>query len=199
MRALIATYCVLVSAVQADTAPARCDLYKIGDDHAYATVACTFSQRQGSVGIQIAGGKRYDLTPTGDQPGNYTDADGHPAYRNNDLGDTGVVFRLHDVNIFLYWDMQVVDSEFDATTSFRCTRASGESAYCAAGILRMDDGQASIIITDPDGKQFTVNFMTDYVNSAGHEVNAELVDDMWTIVVDEKVTYAIPRAAIEGG
>lgn len=200
IRLLFATYCAfLVSSAQADSAPARCDLYKKGDDHAYATVACNFSQRQGTVGIQIADGERYDLTPTGDLPGNYTDADGRPAYRNSGLGDQGVIFRLHDKSIFVYWDSPVIKSEFDATTSFRCTRASGESAYCAAGILRMEGAQASIIITNPDGDEFTVNFMTDYVNSAGHEVDAKLSGDTWTVVVDEDVTYTIPVAAIEGG
>lgn len=200
MRLLVATCCALLASVaQADSAAARCDLYKKGEDQAYASVHCTFSQRQGAVGIQITDGRRYDLTPTGDQPGNYIDADGHPAYRDSGLGDQGVIFRLSDESIFVYWHSAVRESEYDATADFRCTRTSGEYAYCSAGILRMDDGQASIIITDPDGDEFTVNFMTDYVNSAGHEVDAKLTGDTWTIVVDQDVTYTIPVAAIEGG
>lgn len=40
--------------------------------------------------------------------------------------------------------------------------------------------------------------MTDYVNSAGHEVDANLSGDTWAVVVDGDVTYTIPTVAIEG-
>lgn len=199
IRVIVGACCALFAPwAQADTAASRCDLYQKGEDQAFASVACTFSQRQGAVGIQLADGTRYDLAPTGNQPGNYTDAAGRPAYRNSGLGVQGEIFRLHDISVFVYWDSAVSESEFDATTELPCSRASGETESCPAGILRMDDGQASIVVTDPDGAEFTINFMTDYVNSAGHEVDAKLSGDMWTVVVDNDVTYTIPSVAIEG-
>lgn len=66
----IASLGLAVSA-RADTVNARCDVYPKGDDRATSSGPCTFSQRQGAVGIQLKNGKRYDLTPVGNQPGNY--------------------------------------------------------------------------------------------------------------------------------
>ena len=51
--------------VKADTVNARCDVYPKGSDLVSWYGACTFSQRQGVVGIQLANGKRYDLVPVG--------------------------------------------------------------------------------------------------------------------------------------
>ncbi|MGB5771351.1 MAG: SH3 domain-containing protein, partial [Crocosphaera sp.] len=60
-------------AVKADTVNARCDVYPKGEDRATSSGLCTFSQRQGVVGIQLENGERYDLRPVGDRPGNYKD------------------------------------------------------------------------------------------------------------------------------
>jgi hypothetical protein len=199
LRLFVGASCTLLAmSALADTAESRCDLFKKGEDRAYASVACTFSQRQGAVGIELADGTRYDLAPTGDDPGTYRDAAGRPAYRESGLGDQGQIYRLHDISIFVYWDAQVSESAFDATTLLPCTRATGESGQCPAGILRMDGGQASLVITDPDGEELTINFMTDYVNAANHKVDATLSGDTWTVVVDDDVTYTVPMVAIEG-
>ena len=63
----------------------------------------------------------------------------------------------------------------------------------------MEQSQASIVITGPDGREFTVNFMTGYVNASNREVEATLQGDTWTVTVDGKEIYEVPRAAIEGG
>ena len=82
----------------------------------------------------------------------------------------------------------------------RCGSAGGsESDTCPAGILRMEDGQASIVITSPSGEELTINFMTGYVNSAAGEVDAKLKGDTWTVIVNGKDRYEVPVAAIEGG
>jgi hypothetical protein len=49
----------------ADTVRARCDVSPRGDDRATSSGPCTFSQRQGVMGIQLANGRRYDLVPVG--------------------------------------------------------------------------------------------------------------------------------------
>jgi hypothetical protein len=63
----------------------------------------------------------------------------------------------------------------------------------------MEDRQASITIESPLGKQFTLNFMTGYVNATGHEVEARLDSDTWTLTLDNGEVYQVPLAAIEGG
>jgi hypothetical protein len=91
-------------AAHADTVEARCDIYPIGEDRASAVTVCTFSQRQGAVGIQLENGRRYDLTPVGDQPGNFVDQNGNAAYRQAGLSDRGLIFQTVDERIFVYWD-----------------------------------------------------------------------------------------------
>jgi hypothetical protein len=90
--------------VKADTVQARCDVYPQGEDQASSSGLCTFSQRQGVVGIQLKNGKRYDLSPKGNEPGHYVDQDGKDAYRQSGLGDKGQIYRLADESIYVYWD-----------------------------------------------------------------------------------------------
>ncbi|WP_421654627.1 hypothetical protein [Leptothermofonsia sp. ETS-13] len=94
----------LAVSAKADTVQARCDVYPKGSDLATYSGACTFSQRQGAVGIQLQNGKRYDLVPVGNNPGNYRDQNGKAAYRQAGLGDQGQIFRLANESIFVYWD-----------------------------------------------------------------------------------------------
>ncbi|MGD2138123.1 MAG: hypothetical protein PVF08_07695 [Gammaproteobacteria bacterium] len=47
-------------------------------------------------------------------------------------------------------------ADYDATTLLRC-RATGKRDFetCPAGILRMEDEQASIVVVSPGGETFT--------------------------------------------
>jgi hypothetical protein len=91
-------------AVKADTVDARCDIYPAGEDRATSSGPCTFSQRQGVVGIQLPNGQRYDLQPSGDQPASYVDQSGQAARRDDGLGDRGTIYRLSNETIYVYWD-----------------------------------------------------------------------------------------------
>jgi len=106
MGVVIASLGITVTATiaKADTVNARCDLYPKGEDRATSSGACTFSQRQGVVGIQLQNGQRYDFRPVGDQPGNYLDQNGKPAYRQSGLGDAGQIYRLATESSYVYWD-----------------------------------------------------------------------------------------------
>lgn len=72
--------------VYGDTVEARCDIYPKGMDKTSASIACTFSQRQGFINIIRSDGKKYELSPTGDQRGNFLDQSGQPVYRQSSLG-----------------------------------------------------------------------------------------------------------------
>ncbi|MGP8308456.1 hypothetical protein [Vibrio sp. YIC-376] len=82
----------------------------------------------------------------------------------------------------------------------RC-RAEGQEDFgtCPAGILRMEDNEASIVVLSPAEEEFTINFMKDYVNVTNGEVKAELDGDTWNVVINGKEVYQVPLAAIEGG
>lgn len=197
----------------ADSVEARCDLYPQGSDRLEKMVPCTFGQRQGAVTITLEDGTNYDLTPVGDAPGTYRDQDGRPAYRQSGLGSQGLIFRLADRSVYVYWDTSALHptdadnptapfstQEYDATSLLRC-KAAGEAdiGSCPAGILRMEDKQASIEIQSPTGERFTINFMTDDVNATAGEIEARLDSDTWTVIRDNGEIYEVPRAAIEGG
>lgn len=199
----------------ADSTDARCDIYPKGEDHASAMLACTFGQRQGFITITRADGVTHDLSPVGDVPGNYRDQNGRAIYRQDGgMGDQGVIFRLPDESVYVYWDTAALNppadkdnptapfttTDYNATTLLRC-RAAGAKNFgqCPAGISRMENRQASIVVQSPQGEQFTINFMTGYVNATNREVEAKLTGDTWTVNVENGEVYEVPLAAIEGG
>ena len=204
---------VWINSSSADWTEARCDIYPKGEDHVSKMIPCTFGQRQGNVTITRDDGVTHQLSAVGDKPGNFLDQDGHPAYRQSGLGDQGLIFRLEDESVYVYWNTAALypqdegnptapftTADYDATTLLSC-RAPGESEFgpCPAGILRMENGQASIVVQNQSGEQFTINFMTDYVNATNREVEAVLKDDTWTVTVANGAVYQVPLAAIEGG
>ena len=199
----------------ADFVKARCDVYPKGSDQLEKMIPCTFGQRHGAVTITRDDGVVHDLAPVGDDPGNYRDASGRAAYRQSGLGESGVIFRLADESVYVYWDTSALNktesveenwtapfttADYDATTRLRC-KAAGDKEFgsCPAGIARMDGGQASITVQNQLGKQFTVNFMKDYINAANRKVDARLEGDTWIVTVDDGEVYEVPVAAIEGG
>jgi len=197
----------------ADWTEARCDIYPKGSDTLDKMVPCTFGQRQGSITITREDGVTHELRPVGDAPGNYRDQDGRPVYRQSGLGSEGQIFRFPDISIFLYWDTAALSpsdadnatapfstKDYDATTLLRCKAAGGnEYGNCPAGIARMDNRQASITVQSQFGKQFTLNFMTGYVNATVGQVDARLEGDAWIVTRDNGEVYEVPLAAIEGG
>lgn len=88
----------------ADTTQARCEIRSLDKQPVKTAMPCSFSQRQGYVSISRDDGISYELAPTGDQPGNYTDRDGRRAYRKRGLGQKGVIFELSDELVYVYWD-----------------------------------------------------------------------------------------------
>jgi len=201
----------------ADSTQARCEIYPKGGDKMETMVPCTFGQRQGYITITREDGVTYDLSPVGDTPGNFRDQDGHAVYRQSGLGEAGLIFRFPKESVFVYWDSAASEpaaadnptapfatryagGEYDATTLLGC-KAAGASEFgtCPAGILRMENRQASLVIQSPRGAQFTVNFMTDYVNATVGEVDAKLNGDIWTLTRDNGEVYEVPLSAIEGG
>jgi hypothetical protein len=197
----------------ADSTQARCDIYAKGEDHTDKMIPCTFSQAQGHVTITREDGVTHDLMPVGDAPGNFRDQNGAAVYRQSGLGDQGLIFRFPDESIFLYWSTAGLEpsesdnptapfstKDYNATTLLRCGPvANPRSGTCPAGILRMEGGQASIVVQSPAGEQFTINFMSDYVNATNREADARLDGDLWTVTINGAEVYEVPLAAIEGG
>lgn len=222
MRGMVATALVLIGclsgAVNADTAKAQCEIYPAGSDRVQATVPCAFSQRQGYITITRDDGVVHDLSPEGDTPGNFTDQDGEVVYRQSGLGSAGQIFRFPEISLFVYWDRGASGDknasptapfstdDYDATALLPCgPSASDLNGSCPAGVMRMEDGQASVTTLDAEDQQFTMNFMKDistkepYVNATNRAAEALLEGDVWTVTIDGARVYQVPLAFIEGG
>jgi hypothetical protein len=215
-RGLIGACVILLAwatSSSADSTRARCDFYPIGEDKADSSILCTFSQSQGYITITREDGVVHDLSPVGDSPGNFRDQEGRTVYRQSGLGDQGLIFRFPDQSIYLYWNTGSpgpVDEDnptapfstrdYDATALLRC-REGNAAVFerCPAGVLRMEDGQGSVVVQSQKGDQFTINFMTGYVNAANRETQAVLEGDTWTVVINGTDIYEVPLAFIEGG
>ena len=202
--------------ILADSVEARCDIYPRGSDHASKMIPCRFYQAQGHIVITREDGVEHDLMPVeGADPGNYRDQHGDAVYRQSGLGDQGQIFRLKDESVFVYWNTAALDptnspeenwtypfttKEYDATTRLRCL-AAGDTEYgnCPAGVLRMEDGQGSVVIQNQLGEIFTINFMKEYVNATNRQVKASLEGDTWIVTVENGEVYEVPLALIQGG
>lgn len=197
----------------ADWTDARCDIYPAGQDHTDITIPCTFGQRQGYITLTRDDGVTHELSPVGDSPGNFRDQHGRTVLRQSGLGDQGAIFRFPDESVYVYWStagLEPADEDnptwpfttrdYDATTLLRC-KAAGDADFgtCPAGILRMEGGQASIVVQNQQNEQFTINFMSDYVNATNRAAEARLEADTWIVEIDGEETYEVPLAAIEGG
>jgi hypothetical protein len=204
---------VWATSSEADTVEARCDIYPAGSDHTDTMIPCTFSQRQGAVTISRQDGVTHDLSPVGDAPGNFRDQNGRTVYRQSGLGDQGLIFRFPDESVYVYWSTAALEpqdennptapfstKDYDATALLRC-RAAGDPEFgsCPAGVLRMEDGQGSVVIQNQRGEQFTINFMKDYINATNREADARLEGDTWTVTIDGADIYEVPLALIQGG
>jgi hypothetical protein len=201
----------------ADSTQARCEIYPKGSDKMEKMVSCTFGQRQGYITITRKDGVTHDLSPVGNTPGNFRDQDGHTVYRQSGLGEAGLIFRFPNESLFVWWDnaaskpagadnptapfaTKYEGGQYDATTLLRC-KAAGDREYghCPAGILRMENRQASIVVQSQLGKQFTINFLTNAVNATVGQVTAKRKGDLWTVTRDNGEVYEVPLSAIEGG
>ena len=81
----------------ADSAESTCQVWQDGAHSESASGDCMFSQRQGYIGITLADGSRFDLSPSDYMQ--YLDAEGLPVDREVD--DEGV-------NTFTWSDRKIV-------------------------------------------------------------------------------------------
>ena len=194
---------VLMATANAGTTEARCDIYPRGQDRASASMLCHFSQHQGHVYMARGDGGNYDLTPTGDAPGNYVDGSGRAAYRRSGLGKEGLIFRMATESVYVYWDASPLKqaaassdnptapyttADCDTTTLLPCSQAEPtHNLRCPAGILRGGRGSASIHVTTPDGKQRVLEFEIGDVTSPGDgDLTWGKQDDNWFIGIDNR-------------
>ncbi len=143
---------------QADTVNARCDIFARGSDKASLVTACTFSQRQGFIGVQLPQGTRYDFSPQ-DGPGRYTDQDGNPATRHKGLGTRGMIFRMKTQTLHVYWSTAGLKPSAPDTTQV------ARSAAAAKTLLTLPEASVPFALTYCWGK---IQFKVESANLPGH-------------------------------
>ncbi len=210
---LVSLFVTAPTPAVADWLDSRCDIYPSGSDQGNDPVPCVFSQRQGNVTISLPEDIYYDLTPTGESPGSYLDANGKSVYRQSGLGEAGQIFRFEDKTIYIYWDTAGIPdnnsadtpystANFDATMRLECKFNNfAEPSDCAAGVKRGPQaGQAVISIMRPDGTERILQFDGDTLTTpdAG-KIEIQHDADLWLITIDGCESYNIPQAAIDGG
>lgn len=110
-RLLAALLLLAMADARADTAAARCELVPAGQHLASAWRACSFSQRQGAIGVQLADGERHDFSPQGSRPGAFSDGQGRAVARIAGLGRRGQQFRLADGRLLrVLWGSAPLDT-----------------------------------------------------------------------------------------
>lgn len=159
--AAVATIGIAIDA-KADTVTARCDVYPKGEDRATSSGLCTFSQRQGYVGIQLKDGRRYDLSPVGEQPGNYKDQNGRAAYRQSGLGNKGQIYRLATESIYVYWD----PAPYNQSTGNSSTSQPTSIATRGISTLRSSTPNAQINVRSKP----TINSSSPHYGKPGDQV-----------------------------
>ena len=190
-----------VAPAQADTTTARCDVYPRGEDRAISSDACTFSQRQGYVTITLNDGTTYELTPSSTQAATYTDQNGRRATREDELGMDGVIYRLADVSIYVYWDASTVSSE---------PRRGGGNVPCSAGQPSYDSlcqaaaiygsGHATLTLVGPGGNPHHLYYdgQTIYSTDADDQVVMQVVDGQYLVSVNDAEFFKLDEIMVTG-
>ena len=217
MGGLLALWAVfMVGAVMADWGDARCDIYAKGEDRARSVQACVFYQAQGHIVITLSDGKEYDFMPQDDDPGHYRDSHGADVYQEI-LGEQGMIFRLPDERIQVYWDTsglpgrQVTDQEnkpfstqtLDAVTAIICTQkgiSESGRGHCPVGVLRGPGrDQAILALMRPDGLIRLLRFEGGRVQAHGKgKLSVESFKDEWRVRIDDEESYRVPVELING-
>ena len=213
---LLTTAFLLGVQVAADWGDARCDIYPRGEDRASAVLACVFYQAQGHIVISRSDGKEYDLIPQEDDPDHYRDSTGADVYREL-MGEQGMVFRLPEESLFVYWDTSGLPGRnsadeltrpfstrtLDATAQLICTLpgvSESGRAHCPAGVVRgPGKGRAVVAILRPDGFVRLLQLEDGRVVAHGKgKLSVERFNDEWRVRIDNGEGYRIPVELLSG-
>lgn len=142
-------------------------MYAPGEDYAYLSSNCTFSQRQGYISIQLqANGVRYEFEPVGNTPGNFIDQHGQAVYRQSGLGNAGTIFEFVDgSHLYVYWD--------ESTSFGTGPITQGIGGARVATLMAHDRGSQINLRSEPTARSRAIGY-----GLAGDQVNIlECVED----------------------
>lgn len=187
---------------KADTTDARCDVYPKGSDQVTSTGACSFSQRQGYVTITLEDGTTYELTPSPTQAATYTDQDGQPASREDALGTFGVIYRLADVSIFVYWDATTISSEprrGEGNVPCSAERPSFDQ-MCQASAIYGDPGNATLTLIGPTGNEHNLSYYGNTLHSPdpNEMLQVQYLNGEYLVAIDDNEFFRLDEIIVTG-
>lgn len=192
---------IALAPAKADTTTARCDVYPRGEDTATSSDTCTFSQRQGFVTITLKDGTTYELMPSPTEPATYTDQNGRPATREDELGTAGVIYRLADVSIYVYWDASTVSSEphrGGGNVPCSAEQPSYDSLCQAAAIY--GSGHATLTLVGPGGDPHHLYYdgQTLYSTDPSDQVLMQVIDGQYLVSVNDAEFFQLDAIIVTG-
>lgn len=140
-------------------------------------VPCTFSQRQGYVTIVLEDGTTYELTPSPTEAATYTDQDGQGATMEDGLGSEGLIYRLADESIFVYWDPTIGSVDESTDESSEPSTETAESSMPVTYIT--EDGDDELVMQITEGE---FNFHGYLERTSGNMFQGE--DDQVRVMYD---------------
>jgi hypothetical protein len=193
---------VALAPAKADTTTARCDVYPRGEDRATSSDTCTFSQRQGFVTITLKDGTTYELTPAPTQAATYTDQNGRPATREDDLGTAGAIYRLADVSIYVYWDASTVSSE-PRRGEGNVPCSAGQPSYdlmCRVAAIYGNPGNSTLTVVGPTGNVLHLYYYgeTLYSVNPSDAVLVQMVDGQYLVSVNDAEFFQLDATIVTG-
>ena len=147
--ALAAIVIILALPARADTAASTCEVYHNGEHKKQRSGDCSFSQRQGFIGITLKDGVRFDLKPK--EHMEYEDGDGHKVHRTVD--DNGQnTFKWHDRKIVLTFGRPSANQQAGNDNANMAQRCRHKAAN------HFNHDVASILVQQPirEGSQYAV-------------------------------------------
>jgi hypothetical protein len=197
--------------VRADSAAATCEVRSEGEARAEASGPCAFSQRQGYIDVDLRNGHTYSLTP-GQHAGHYTDQKGHRVVRTQAGGETLEFKWDNGKRLIVSFGaapaaaVRAGEGKFDATGKIPCAQHEAQPmGQCDFGVSREGGGNATVVVTRPDGTRRAIFFVGGKANSAdtsqadGYPPFSARREGDLNLVRVGKERYEIPDAVVSGG
>ncbi|MEM9255881.1 MAG: hypothetical protein AAGA91_10550 [Pseudomonadota bacterium] len=168
----------LGAAAVADSTPARCGYSASVEIPPRQFHYCDFSQRQGAITIAIEGQSTLDLTPVGNQPGNFVNAAGQHVYRQRGPAQVDQLFRTPAGYLHVHWLPGGLSCDKrDLTAPSQCVLTwNGISLELSA----TDQGSLNTLTTIPRGLPNSTGERNTELDGSAHLANVtDLNRDGW--------------------
>jgi hypothetical protein len=150
-------------------------------------------------------GTTYELSPSATQAATYTDQNGRPATREDGLGDAGVIYRLADVSIFVYW----AGADTVASTS-EPRRGAGNvpcsivaptyDSMCEANVVFGDPGNSTLTLIGVTGNEHHLSYYSGALHSTDpqDDLLVQYLNGEYLININDEEFFRLDEIIVTG-